>query len=107
MNESRIKALEELLKEPNPWIENFESLSNSITELTAEHQSQKLVDVERLFHSCRLETEVATESIRLLKEAWYASISEPVKLKVLALIDVSYHYLCIFSMLIACVKAAS
>jgi hypothetical protein len=63
----RNKVLEELLKEPNPWIENSAALSDVIQELTMEHQPQKVIDLERLFHSCRLEPEVTNETVRLLK----------------------------------------
>ena len=64
---ARNKVLEELLKESNPWIENSASLSDIIQELTMEHQPQKVIDLERLFHSCRLEPEVTNETVRLLK----------------------------------------
>jgi hypothetical protein len=56
-----------ILQEENPWIENSADLVLVIEALTAENQPQRIVDMERLFHSCRMEREVTKEAMLLLR----------------------------------------
>ncbi|KAJ3218902.1 hypothetical protein HDU67_003541 [Dinochytrium kinnereticum] len=84
---TRRQALKYLLEEENPWIEHSADLTAVIQALTSENQPQRIVDMERLFHSCRIEVEVTKEAIFLLRKTWHTSQSENVKLKVLSVVD--------------------
>ncbi len=63
----RHKSLLNFLKEPKPWIDTSESLQKCIASLTGEHTTFSFDSLERLYHSCRMEREVAMESFLLLK----------------------------------------
>ncbi|KAL2911807.1 Serine/threonine-protein kinase tousled-like 2 [Polyrhizophydium stewartii] len=84
---SRHQVLKQLLLEPSPWIEESSSLTRIITNLTAEYQPQQVVDMERLFHSCRIEPEVTKETIIILRHLWADSPPEATQIKILAIID--------------------
>ncbi|KAI8926408.1 hypothetical protein BC831DRAFT_456580 [Entophlyctis helioformis] len=84
---SRHEVLKALLQEESPWIEESGDLGQLIAALTAEYQPQQIVDMERLFHSCRIEPEVTKEAILLLRRIWIDSPSEGTKIKILALVD--------------------
>ncbi|KAI8831241.1 hypothetical protein BC829DRAFT_409797 [Chytridium lagenaria] len=62
-------------------------LTAVIEALTSDNQPQRIVDMERLFHSCRIEIEVTKEAIFLLRKTWHTTQSESVKLKVLSVVD--------------------
>ena len=64
---TRHDALAVLLKQQDPWIDNPTALNSILGALTAEHQPQKIIDMERVYHSCRLEKEVTKECMALLK----------------------------------------
>ena len=84
---TRHEALAVLLRQENPWIDNPTSLSTILSALTVEHAPQKILDMERVYHSCRLEKEVTKETLMILKKIWYNSLSEAVKMKVLSVLD--------------------
>ncbi|KAJ3409834.1 hypothetical protein HDV05_004187 [Chytridiales sp. JEL 0842] len=84
---TRRRALSYILEEEEPWIENSADLAVVIDALTAENQPQRIVDIERLFHSCRLEREVTKEAMLLLRKAWHLAQSDQVKLKILSVVD--------------------
>ncbi|KAJ3108563.1 hypothetical protein HDU97_000845 [Phlyctochytrium planicorne] len=84
---TRRQALKYLLEEDHPWIEHSADLTAVIDALTSESQPQRIVDMERLFHSCRIEIEVTKEAIFLLRKIWHTTQSEHVKLKVLSVVD--------------------
>ncbi|KAI9336210.1 hypothetical protein DFJ73DRAFT_850702 [Zopfochytrium polystomum] len=84
---TRRQALAILLQEENPWIENSGDLQVIVDALTTENQPQRIVDLERLFHSCRLETEVTKEAMLLLRKAWHMTQSEQVQIKILTVVD--------------------
>ncbi|KAJ3160039.1 hypothetical protein HK101_000972 [Irineochytrium annulatum] len=84
---TRRQALAYLLEEDHPWIEHSADLVTVIDALTSEGQPQRIVDMERLFHSCRVEIEVTKEAVYLLRKIWHQSQSEQVRLKVLSVVD--------------------
>lgn len=63
----RQTALEALCKEPNPWIETTEALTECILSLTKETNDFSFINLERIYHSCRLEKKVTFETISCLK----------------------------------------
>ncbi|KAJ3219516.1 hypothetical protein HK099_004675, partial [Clydaea vesicula] len=83
----RKKILTKLVAEKDPWIFNSYKLNEILDNLTQEHGKQNLFDLERLFHSCRLESEVLKESLPILKRIWSDTRSEEVRLKVLQVVD--------------------
>ncbi|KAJ3087848.1 hypothetical protein HK100_008222 [Physocladia obscura] len=84
---TRRHALRQLLQEENPWIENSVDLNRIIDALTSDTKPQLIVDMERLFHSCKIESEVTKEATNLLRKAWYHTQSDSSRLKVLSVID--------------------
>lgn len=64
---TRRHVLRELLKLSNPWIQHSAELGGIMGSLTSMNQPQRIWDMERLFHSCRLEQEVTKEAINVLK----------------------------------------
>ncbi|KAI8802510.1 hypothetical protein BJ742DRAFT_858356, partial [Cladochytrium replicatum] len=88
MEYARRTILNTLLKESgNPWIEHSGHLMRIIKSLTAEHSAQRLPDLERLYHSCRMEAEVTKEAVYQLRRIWHTTQSEETKLKVLSVFD--------------------
>ncbi|KAI9222649.1 hypothetical protein BC828DRAFT_16320 [Blastocladiella britannica] len=71
----------------SPWIEHSAELIRVLRKLTEEREAQALYDIERLYHSCRIEFEVTKETIHHLRLIWHNSQSETVRLKVLAIVD--------------------
>lgn len=75
---------------PNMWISDMDTLNAvirfliSITTNRADEQYQ--YELERLFHSCRLNDEVAVETVSTFREMW-ESVPEAIHLKILAIID--------------------
>ncbi|RKO87693.1 hypothetical protein BDK51DRAFT_42346 [Blyttiomyces helicus] len=92
---SRRRALDRLSEEKNPWIEESSELARTLEALTAEHAPQRIMDMERLFHSCRNEIEVTKETVLGLRvgspanrsKIWFTTQSTQVKLKVLSVMD--------------------
>lgn len=78
----REKILTHMLKEDDPWIRSSKDLSKVVSDLLKEHKPQRLVDIERLYHSCRLEQEVTSEAFGLLKASWIEAKSDQVRIKV-------------------------
>lgn len=70
MDATRQLALRKLLEEHNPWIANPTELDKIVIALTRENKPQKIQDMERLYHSCRLEREVTKETIIFLKVSY-------------------------------------
>ncbi|KXS12894.1 hypothetical protein M427DRAFT_390468 [Gonapodya prolifera JEL478] len=70
-----------------PWIDTSADLVNIMKDLTAENKPQSVFDMERLFHSCRLEPEVTKETIYNLRRIWHNTRSEQVRIKVLSIAD--------------------
>jgi hypothetical protein len=60
-------ALDVLCKESNPWIETTEALTDCILSLTKETTDFSFINLERIYHSCRLEKKVTVETISCLK----------------------------------------
>ena len=48
---------------------------------------QSVYDMERLFHSCRLESEVTKETISFIRNLWAVTRSEDVQIKILNILD--------------------
>jgi hypothetical protein len=82
LEKRRNALLLQLLAETDPWIRSSVTLSKLIKSLTTEHQPQRLIDMERLFHSCRLEQEVTIEATSLLKNMWNDIKSDHTRIKV-------------------------
>jgi hypothetical protein len=71
-----------------PWVVHSLPLHALIEKLTSESKAQLLVDVERLFHSCRLNKEVTKETLSQLQRAWDDTTSgDKVRVKVLLIVD--------------------
>ncbi|KAI8608592.1 hypothetical protein BC830DRAFT_1149585 [Chytriomyces sp. MP71] len=83
---TRRQALRQLLLEESPWIDNSVDLAKIIDALISDMKPQLIVDMERLFHSCKLEAEVTKEAAALLRKAWHHS-SEQSRLKILSVVD--------------------
>ena len=60
---TRRHILNSLLQMDKPWIEHSAELQMVLQSLASDSQPQRLWDMERLFHSCRLESEVTREAI--------------------------------------------
>lgn len=67
MDAIREFILKQLLQEKSPWIDNPRALDKIIIRLTSEYKPQSMEDLERLYHSCRLEREVTKEALLYLK----------------------------------------
>lgn len=68
MLHERREILEELMEESeSPWFDSSASISKAISGLTDEFKQPDPKELERLFHSCRLEKAVANETIVLLQ----------------------------------------
>ena len=68
MLHERREILEDLMAESEyPWLDSSASISKSIASLTDEIRRPDPKELERLFHSCRLEKAVANETIVLLQ----------------------------------------
>ncbi|KAJ3400263.1 hypothetical protein HDU80_007123 [Chytriomyces hyalinus] len=84
---TRRQALRQLLQEESPWIENSMDLQQIIAALISEVKPQLIVDMERLFHSCKIEGEVTKEATAMLRKAWHQTTSEQSRLKILSVVD--------------------
>jgi hypothetical protein len=76
MRQVRRDAFSRLSTQSNPWIEHSTDLARVLDNVTSEHEIQTVYEVERLFHSCRIEPEVTKEAISTLKVRFktYSSI---------------------------------
>ncbi len=84
---ARVQVLKELMKSPNPWITHTEDLYSCIYSLTEDRIPQKVYDMERLFHSCRLNKETVRETMGILKRMWIDTTSEKVHIKMLTIVE--------------------
>eukprot|EP01135_Chromosphaera_perkinsii_P006539 Nk52_evm11s539 gene=Nk52_evmTU11s539 len=84
---TRITVLRHLESLENPWIEHTQQLKEVIKKLTKENIPHSIYDLERLYHSCRLQTEVAKEALHILRQHWKDAPSEQVRLKILIVLD--------------------
>jgi hypothetical protein len=82
LEKRRNVLLSQLLEETDPWIRTSVTLNLLIKRLTTEHQPQRLIDMERLYHSCRLEQEVTLEATSLLNNLWDEIKSDHTRIKV-------------------------
>eukprot|EP00455_Lapot_gusevi_P010655 TRINITY_DN14828_c0_g1_i3.p1 TRINITY_DN14828_c0_g1~~TRINITY_DN14828_c0_g1_i3.p1 ORF type:complete len:487 (+),score=115.40 TRINITY_DN14828_c0_g1_i3:66-1526(+) len=92
LGQLRHQMLLELLSEgrlsgKSPWISNTEWLFSVLGSLTDENAPQRLLDLERLYHSCRLNKEVTKETLKALQHLWGNSNSETVRVKVLQVVE--------------------
>ena len=53
-----------------PWLESSVAISKTIASLTDDVTTPDPKDLERLFHSCRMEKAVTNETIVLLQHFW-------------------------------------
>eukprot|EP00002_Diphylleia_rotans_P030625 TRINITY_DN6309_c0_g1_i4.p1 TRINITY_DN6309_c0_g1~~TRINITY_DN6309_c0_g1_i4.p1 ORF type:complete len:498 (-),score=116.61 TRINITY_DN6309_c0_g1_i4:207-1700(-) len=81
------QVLRELAKMPNPWIDHTDYLYEIIDNLIAEGKPQSIFDMERLFHSCRLNEEVTKETLTAIRRSWDDATNETVRIKILTVID--------------------
>ncbi|KAI9351430.1 hypothetical protein BDR26DRAFT_891061 [Obelidium mucronatum] len=84
---TRRQALRQLLQEPNPWIDNNVDLTRIIEALISDVKPQLIIDMERLFHSCKLEGEVTKEATAMLRKLWHHTPSDQSRMKILSVID--------------------
>jgi len=88
----RVHILRMLLQEKAQkiWIDDMDTLTNVIKGLTSVTKQRTddsfLYELERLFHSCRLNDEVAVETITILKSMW-ENTPEAIHLKILTIVD--------------------
>lgn len=83
MEDMKRQILLELTKTEASWIQHTIPLSQCIDRLTDPQKDQMLPDLERLFHSCRLNKEVFEEAVDRLKKKWKSTKHESVRLKIL------------------------
>jgi hypothetical protein len=79
--------LENLLDEDDPWLESSSALHKCLTTLSDERKGTNPALLERLFHSCRLESAVTNECIVLLQEFWGGANDDTVKILLLTIVD--------------------
>ncbi|KNC50953.1 uncharacterized protein AMSG_07205 [Thecamonas trahens ATCC 50062] len=85
LHEARDVILQELLAEPeSPWIILTPVLHKVVRSLLS---GLNVYDMERLFHSCRLNREAAKETFNTLRKAWRDTSSDSVHLRILAVVD--------------------
>ncbi|ORY52557.1 hypothetical protein BCR33DRAFT_761713 [Rhizoclosmatium globosum] len=84
---TRRQALRQLLDEPSPWIDNNVDLVRIVDALISDTKPQLIVDMERLFHSCKIESEVTKEVTALLRRSWHYTQSDQSRMKILSVID--------------------
>jgi hypothetical protein len=71
-----------------PWITHTKPLHALLAKLTTEHTPQLIVDVERLFHSCRLNKAVTKATLQQLQKTWEKeSNGDRVRAKILLIVD--------------------
>eukprot|EP00164_Ancoracysta_twista_P013582 GFYU01021749.1.p1 GENE.GFYU01021749.1~~GFYU01021749.1.p1 ORF type:complete len:675 (+),score=186.11 GFYU01021749.1:388-2412(+) len=69
----------------NDWIRNTEELFEHLRILLESRQT--IGDLERLFHSCRLQPSMTKHAIAYLRKTWDAAKSEVVRLKILSVLE--------------------
>jgi hypothetical protein len=69
------------------WITHTEELWSVLQNLTKDDAPIKLVELERLYHSCRVNKAVVAESIAILKELCATSKSQDTIVKIIAIVD--------------------
>lgn len=82
---ARVEALSKITEGKHPWIRHTKQLQELVRRLTIARRRPALMDMERLFHSCRLSEEVTRETIAELRRVWRNSHTEPVRLRTLAI----------------------
>lgn len=88
----RIYLLQQLLQQNQRtvWISDMDTLTavlRSLLSITKQRGDESYqFELERLFHSCRLNDEVAVETVTFFREMW-ESVPEAIHLKILAIID--------------------
>eukprot|EP00741_Cyanophora_paradoxa_P023526 tig00021589_g22728.t1 len=84
---TRMTVLRELSQSEHSWITHTQDLFQVLKNLTSEDKAQSIYDMERLFHSCRLNKMVTLETINVLKRTWAETMSEAVRVKILAVCE--------------------
>ncbi|ORX52569.1 hypothetical protein BCR36DRAFT_350030 [Piromyces finnis] len=83
----RREVLLYLIKQESPWITTSDELNKVLSNLTHEKKPQRILEIERVFHSCRLESEVTKETIYFIRKRWHETFSERVRVKILIILD--------------------
>jgi len=83
----RREVLYYLVNQESPWITTSNELNDLLHRLTHEDKPQRILEIERLFHSCRMESEVTKETIYFLRKRWHETFSERVRVKILIILD--------------------
>jgi len=83
----RREVLYYLVNQESPWITAANELSDLLFHLTDENKPQRILEIERLYHSCRMESEVTKETIYFLRKRWHETFSERVRVKILIILD--------------------
>jgi len=63
----RREVLLYLVRQESPWITTSDELYKSLNRMTHETKPQRILEIERLFHSCRMESEVTKETIYYIR----------------------------------------
>jgi len=83
----RREVLLYLVRQESPWITTSDELYKSLNRMTHETKPQRILEIERLFHSCRMESEVTKETIYYIRKKWHETYSERVRVKILVILD--------------------
>ncbi|KAG9391643.1 hypothetical protein J8273_6408 [Carpediemonas membranifera] len=81
----RIEVNQTLAMYRAPWITHTKDLSSVLQNLTSGQRHQEMSDMERLYHSCRLNESVTKETITQLRRLWRKAQTEPARLKILSI----------------------
>ena len=88
LEDVRLKILDEqILQTKSKWITHTEELLRVLKELTKDDAPVKMVEMERLYHSCRNNKAVIYESISILKDLWSEAKTQDTMMKILAIVD--------------------
>lgn len=71
----------------SPWIDHSSDLHALINHLIFGRKTMSLLDLERLFHSCRLSDDVASETLAEIRRLWSFATTEPIRVRLLAVVD--------------------
>lgn len=87
LDSTRERCVLELMMKEQPYIERYNDLKNVISNLTVTSDPTSIYELERLLHSCRVESGVTKEAIDILRTYWRQSYRDPARLKILAVLD--------------------
>lgn len=66
----RKQVFSAFLEEESPWINHTQPLNSILNDLIKTSRSMRIIDMERLYHSCRLNKLVLKETVESLRSMW-------------------------------------